>query len=62
MWRWIELVSGGTRIADKNLLIQRMQEKGMNPEGFKYHLQAFDYGMPPHTQAGQSGSSGSRWF
>jgi nondiscriminating aspartyl-tRNA synthetase len=48
MWRWIELVSGGTRIADKNLLIHRMQEKGMNPDGFKYHLQAFDYGMPPH--------------
>jgi len=48
MWRWIELVSGGTRIADKNLLMQRMTEKGLNPESFKYHLQAFDYGMPPH--------------
>jgi aspartyl-tRNA synthetase len=48
MWRWIELVSGGTRIADKNLLIERMKEKGLNPESFKYHLQAFDYGMPPH--------------
>lgn len=48
MWRWIELVSGGTRIADKNLLIERMREKGLNPESFKYHLQAFDYGMPPH--------------
>ena len=48
MWRWIELVSGGTRISDKNLLIQRMTEKGLNPESFKYHLQAFDYGMPPH--------------
>jgi aspartyl-tRNA synthetase len=48
MWRWIELVSGGTRIADKNLLMERMKEKGLNPESFKYHLQAFDYGMPPH--------------
>jgi nondiscriminating aspartyl-tRNA synthetase len=48
MWRWIELVSGGTRISDKNMLIERMKEKGMNPDGFKYHLQAFDYGMPPH--------------
>jgi nondiscriminating aspartyl-tRNA synthetase len=48
MWRWIELVSGGTRIADKNLLMQRMSEKGLNPESFKCHLQAFDYGMPPH--------------
>ena len=48
MWRYIELVSGGTRIHDKNQLMARMTEKGLNPESFKYHLQAFDYGMPPH--------------
>jgi len=48
MWRWIELVSGGTRIADKELLIKRLKEKRLNPEGFKHHLQVFDYGMPPH--------------
>ncbi|NWG11117.1 aspartate--tRNA(Asn) ligase [Candidatus Bathyarchaeota archaeon] len=48
MWRWIELVSGGTRIASKELLIKRLEEKGLNPGSFKYHLQAFDYGMPPH--------------
>jgi len=48
MWRYIELVSGGTRISRKEQLIDRMNEKGLNPEAFKYHLQAFDYGMPPH--------------
>jgi nondiscriminating aspartyl-tRNA synthetase len=48
MWRYIELVSGGTRIAQKDQLIQRLQEKGLNPESFKSHLQAYDYGMPPH--------------
>jgi aspartyl-tRNA synthetase len=48
MWRWIELVSGGTRIAEKDLLIARLQEKGLKPENFQHHLQAFDYGMPPH--------------
>jgi len=48
MWQWLELVSGGTRIADKNLLIARLKEKGLKPAAFKYHLQAFDYGMPPH--------------
>jgi len=48
MWRWLELVSGGTRIATKGLLIERLKEKGLNPESFKYHLEAFDYGMPPH--------------
>jgi len=48
MWRWIELVSGGTRIASKELLEKRLKENGLNPESFKYHLQAFDFGMPPH--------------
>jgi aspartyl-tRNA synthetase len=48
MWRWIELVSGGTRIASKERLIERLKEKGLNPESFKHHLEAFDYGMPPH--------------
>jgi nondiscriminating aspartyl-tRNA synthetase len=48
MWRYIELVSGGTRIEQKDQLVGRMQEKGLNPESFKFHLQAFDYGMPPH--------------
>ncbi|MEM3549477.1 MAG: aspartate--tRNA(Asn) ligase [Candidatus Bathyarchaeia archaeon] len=48
MWRWIELASGGTRIASKELLIKRLLEKGLNPDSFKYHLQAFDFGMPPH--------------
>ena len=48
MWKWVELVSGGTRIGSKELLIKRLREKGLDPESFKYHLQAFDYGMPPH--------------
>ena len=48
MWRYIELVSGGTRIAQKDQLTQRLKEKNLNPESFKCHLQAYDYGMPPH--------------
>jgi aspartyl-tRNA synthetase len=48
MWRWMELVSGGTRIASKELLVKRLEEKGLKPESFKHHLQTFDYGMPPH--------------
>ena len=48
MWSWVELASGGTRIASKELLIKRLEEKGLKPESFKHHLQAFDYGMPPH--------------
>ena len=48
MWRWMELVSGGTRIASKELLVTRLKEKGLDPNSFRYHLEAFDYGMPPH--------------
>jgi aspartyl-tRNA synthetase len=48
MWNWLELVSGGTRIAEKALLINRLREKDLNPKNFEHHLRAFDYGMPPH--------------
>ena len=48
MWRYIELVSGGTRIANKDQLIERLKEKGLNPKSFNCHLQAYDFGMPPH--------------
>lgn len=48
MWRWIEIASGGTRIHEKELLIRRLKEHNLNPESFKFHLQTFDYGMPPH--------------
>jgi aspartyl-tRNA synthetase len=48
MWNWIELVSGGSRIAKKELLIERLKQKKLNPKSFKHHLKAFDYGMPPH--------------
>jgi len=48
MWKWIELASGGTRISDKELLVKRLKENGLNPKSFRHHLKAFDYGMPPH--------------
>ncbi|MEM1606714.1 MAG: aspartate--tRNA(Asn) ligase [Candidatus Bathyarchaeia archaeon] len=48
MWHWIEIASGGTRIHNKELLIKRLKEQNLNPDSFKYHLQVFDYGMPPH--------------
>ncbi len=48
MWHWIEIASGGTRVHDKELLIKRLKEQGLHPESFKYHIQTFDYGMPPH--------------
>jgi len=48
MWSWIELASGGTRVNSKELLVKRLEEQRLSPESFRHHLQAFDYGMPPH--------------
>jgi aspartyl-tRNA synthetase len=48
MWRWMEIASGGTRVHSKKILIKKLQEQGLNPDSFKHHLKAFDYGMPPH--------------
>jgi aspartyl-tRNA synthetase len=49
MWKWVELASGGTRVHSKNLLIKRLKEQRLNPKSFNYHLQVFDYGLPPHS-------------
>jgi aspartyl-tRNA synthetase len=48
MWRWVELSSGGSRIHSKDMLMKRLAEQGLSTESFRTHLQAFDYGMPPH--------------
>jgi len=48
MWRSLELTSGGSRVDSKDVLVERLKEKGLNPDSFRFHLQAFDYGMPPH--------------
>ncbi len=43
-----EITSGAQRIHDVNLLRERIKEQGLNPENFRYYLEAFEYGMPPH--------------
>jgi nondiscriminating aspartyl-tRNA synthetase len=48
MWKWMELASGGTRVHSKETAVRRLKEQGLKPDSFKHHLQAFDYGLPPH--------------
>ncbi|HKX82419.1 MAG TPA: aspartate--tRNA(Asn) ligase [Nitrososphaera sp.] len=46
---YLELVSGGRRLHDPQKLRQRLTEQGLNPANFEEHLQAFEWGMPPHS-------------
>ena len=45
----MELSSGAQRIHDHDMLYKRIQDQGMNPEGFEFYLKAFRYGIPPHS-------------
>ncbi|MHA2393560.1 MAG: aspartate--tRNA(Asn) ligase [Promethearchaeota archaeon] len=48
----LELTSGGTRVHNKEQLINALESKGLNSLSFKSHLSSFDYGMPPHAGFG----------
>jgi len=48
----LELTSGGTRVHNKQQLIKALEIQGLSPSSFKTHLNAFDYGMPPHAGFG----------
>ncbi len=52
MYSWLELASGGTRVESREMLTKRLQDQGLNPPSFEYHLRMYDYGMPPHAGFG----------
>jgi len=47
LFRGVEVLSGSQRVNDYKQLVQRIEEKGMDPKNFEMYLQAFKYGMPP---------------
>jgi nondiscriminating aspartyl-tRNA synthetase len=47
-YRGQEISSGGQREHRYDRLMQRMQKKCLDPSTFKFYLDAFAYGMPPH--------------
>lgn len=49
MYRDLELSSGAQRIHDYDLLYSQIEAKDLNPDSFEKYLQAFKYGMPPHS-------------
>jgi nondiscriminating aspartyl-tRNA synthetase len=51
LFRGVEIMTGSMREHRYDVLLEQLKAKaGGNPEhpGFKYYLQAFKYGMPPH--------------
>ncbi len=44
-----ELASGARRVHDAQQLELRLREQGLDPAGFDFYLEAFRYGMPPHS-------------
>jgi len=48
LFRGIEITTGGQRIHNHDLLVEKIKGKGLDPANFTFYLQSFKYGMPPH--------------
>lgn len=48
LFRGVEITTGGQRVHDYDVMVQKIKDKGLAPENFDFYLQAFKYGMPPH--------------
>jgi aspartyl-tRNA synthetase len=44
----IEISSGGQRVHVPDVLIKQLKERGLNPDSFKWYIDAFRYGAPEH--------------
>ncbi|MBI4449965.1 aspartate--tRNA(Asn) ligase, partial [Candidatus Uhrbacteria bacterium] len=47
LFRGIEITTGSQRIHDYDQLVASMRRHLLNPDHFKYYLEAFQYGLPP---------------
>lgn len=47
-YKGVEIASGGQRLHIYDLLVERIKRCNLNPQGFKFYLDAFRYGMPSH--------------
>ncbi|OGG45560.1 aspartate--tRNA(Asn) ligase [Candidatus Kaiserbacteria bacterium RIFCSPHIGHO2_01_FULL_50_13] len=48
LFRGLEINSGGQRVHEHDVLVERIRQKGLDPEKFAFYLQTFKVGMPPH--------------
>lgn len=48
LFRGVEITTLAQRIHDYDQLVAALEKKGLDPEKFRFYLQAFKYGLPPH--------------
>lgn len=48
LYKGLEVTTGGQRIHDYRMILDKMEQRGMDPEEIKDYLMIFKYGMPPH--------------
>ena len=48
LYKGMEITTGGQRIHDYNMLLEKIERRGMTTEGMEHYLMAFKYGLPPH--------------
>ena len=48
LFKGMEITTGGQRIHDYGMLIDKIYKRGMTEEGMEHYLMAFKHGMPPH--------------
>ena len=48
LFKGIEVTTGGQRIHDYDMFLQKIEKRGMSSEGMEDYLSIFKYGMPPH--------------
>lgn len=48
LFRGVEVTTGGQRIHDYEMFLQKLEKRGMSTEGMENYLSIFKYGMPPH--------------
>ncbi len=48
LFKGLEITTGGQRIHDYQMLLDKIAAKGMDPKDMEQYLDIFKYGMPPH--------------
>jgi len=57
-----EIATGGQRIHDYNLLVERLKEQELPAESFQWYVDLRKYGMPPHAGFGIGVERSVRWI